>query len=59
MSIGDWSVNLWEDELKVPIMSTRYHKNLISDATWSPARPGLFFIARRDGWLDIWDYYYR
>ena len=25
LSIGDWSVNLWEDELKTPIMHSRYH----------------------------------
>ena len=59
MSIGDWSVNLWEDELKVPIMSTRYHQSLLTDGCWSPSRPGLFFVTRKDGWLDIWDFYYR
>ena len=59
MSIGDWSVNLWEDELKTPIMYTRYHSNFLTDGCWSPSRPGLFFVTRKDGWLDIWDYYYR
>ena len=29
------------------------------DGCWSPSRPGLFFVTRKDGWLDIWDYYYR
>lgn len=59
MSVGDWSVNLWEDELKNPIMSTRYHNSLLTDGCWSPSRPGLFFVTRKDGWLDIWDFYYR
>lgn len=31
----------------------------MSDGTWSPTRPGLFFVTRRDGWLDVWDYFYR
>lgn len=58
-SVGDWCVNLWEDELKNPIMSTRYHSSLLTDGCWSPSRPGLFFVTRKDGWLDIWDFYYR
>lgn len=40
-------------------MSTRHHNSYISDACWSPTRPGLFFVTRKDGWLDIWDFYYR
>jgi len=40
-------------------MSTRYHNSYITDATWSPTRPSLFFVTRKDGWLDIWDFYYR
>lgn len=50
---------IWEDDLKVPIMHSRYHGALLSDGCWSPSRPGLFFITRKDGWLDVWDYYYR
>jgi dynein intermediate chain 2 len=50
---------MWEDDLKVPIMHSRYHGALLSDGCWSPSRPGLFFVTRKDGWLDVWDYYYR
>lgn len=59
MSVGDWSVNLWEEETKAPIMKTRYHQSYLTDGCWSPQRPGVFFVTRKDGWLDIWDYYYR
>lgn len=59
MSVGDWAVQVWEDELKTPIMSTRHHGSYLSDGCWSPTRPGLFFVTRKDGWLDIWDFYYR
>ena len=59
MSIGDWSVNIFEDELKTPLITSRYHQSLLTDGAWSPSRPGLFFVTRKDGWLDIWDYYYR
>lgn len=59
MSVGDWSVNIWEEETKGPIMKTRYHQSYLTDGCWSPQRPGVFFVTRKDGWLDIWDYYYR
>jgi len=26
---------------------------------WSPTRPGVFYLTRQDGWLDVWDYYNR
>ena len=59
MSVADWSVNLWEEEVRTPIMKTCYHNSYLTDGCWSPVRPGLFFVTRRDGWLDIWDYFYR
>lgn len=59
LSLGDWSVNIWEDDIKTPIVHSRYHHAFLSDAAWSPVRPGLFAVTRRDGWLDLWDYYFR
>ena len=40
-------------------MRTRYHPSYLTDGCWAPKRSGLFFVTRRDGWLDIWDYLYR
>ena len=40
-------------------MRTRYHPSYLTDGCWAPKRVGLFFVTRRDGWLDIWDYFYR
>jgi len=40
-------------------MRTRFHPSYLTDGCWAPNRIGLFFVTRRDGWLDIWDYYYR
>ena len=59
MSVGDWSVKIWEEEEKNAIINTRYHPSYLTDGCWAPNRPGLFFVTRRDGWLDIWDYFYR
>lgn len=59
LSVGDWSVSIWEEEMRTPIMRTRYHSSYLTDGCWAPQRPGVFFVTRKDGWLDIWDYYYR
>lgn len=50
---------IWEDDLKTPIMSTSYHNSYLSDGCWSPSRPGVFFVTRKNGWLDVWDFYYK
>ena len=47
------------DDLKTPLVKTRYHSSYLSDGCFSPTRPGAFFLTRKDGWLDVWDYYYR
>lgn len=36
------------------LMTKSFPKHL-SDAEWSPTRPGVFFIANEDGTIDIWD----
>ena len=59
MTMGDWSAKLWMDDLKTPLIKTKYHDSYISDGCFSPTRIGAFFLTRKDGWLDVWDYYYR
>lgn len=40
-------------------MQTRYHQTYLTDGCWSPTRAGLFFLTRMDGFLDVWDFFYR
>lgn len=40
-------------------MQTRYHAAYLTAGCWSPTRCGLFFLTRIDGFLDVWDFYYR
>jgi len=47
LSVGDWSTKIWVEDLKVPIIRTKYHGSYLSDGMWSPTRPGAFFLARR------------
>jgi len=59
LSVGDWSAKIWSEELKQPIMQTRYHNSYLTDGCWSPSRAGLFYLTRMDGFLDVWDFFYR
>ena len=47
------------EDLKSPIMTTRYHGTYLTGGTWSPTRPGVFFTIKMDGEMDVWDYYYK
>ena len=40
-------------------MTTKYHSAYLSAGCWSPTRPGVFYVARKDGVLDVWDYFFR
>ena len=59
LTIGDWTVRLWNEELRTPIMTSKYFKNYLLDAAWSPTRPGVFLTTKMDGTLDVWDYFYK
>ncbi|GBG59136.1 hypothetical protein CBR_g32153 [Chara braunii] len=59
LSAGDWAARVWMDDLKTPIMTTRYQTNYVTGACWSPTRPGVFFTTKMDGSLDVWDFFYK
>jgi dynein intermediate chain 2 len=59
MTVGDWTAKIWMEDLKTPIMTTKYHPSYLTAGCWSPTRPGVFFVTRKDGVVDIWDYFYR
>lgn len=59
LTIGDWTVRLWNEDLRSPIMTSKYFKNYVLDSTWSPTRPGVFLTTKMDGTLDVWDYFYK
>merc|ERR1711934_286377 len=59
MTVGDWTARIWTEDLKTPIMTTKYHSAYLTSGCWSPTRAGVFFVTRQDGVLDIWDYFYR
>jgi len=56
LSVGDWVARIWSEDIKdSSIMWTKYHQHYLTDACWSPTRPGVYFTTKMDGTLDIWD----
>lgn len=55
LTVGDWTARVWTEDLKTPIITTRYHNNYLTGGCWSPTRAGVFYVTRSDGVLDVWD----
>jgi len=59
LTVGDWTAKVWMEDIKTPIMTTKYHAAYVTGGCWSPTRPGVFFVTRADGVVDVWDFHYR
>lgn len=59
MSIGDWTAKIWSEDLKNPIITTKYHDNYLTGGCWSPTRVGVFYVISMDGFLNVWDFLHR
>ena len=46
LTVGDWTAKIWSEDIKNPIMQTRYHPSYLTHGCWSPTRTGLFFLTR-------------
>jgi WD40 repeat protein len=56
LSVGGSSFAIWkEDLLEKPIVEWLMAGSGMTDGEWSPQRPGVFFISKADGSVDIWD----
>ena len=49
LTIGDWTWRLWNEELRGPVITSKYHMSYLTDASWSPSRPGVFVTTKMDG----------
>ncbi|TPX68025.1 hypothetical protein SpCBS45565_g03401 [Spizellomyces sp. 'palustris'] len=59
LTVGDWKAQIWAEDIRSPIMSTRYAPSYLTDACWSPTRPSVFFTSKLDGTVDVWDYLFK
>ncbi len=56
LTVGDWCAKIWMEDAKTPLLSTTYHDAYLTGGCWSASRPGVFYLTRVDGMLNVWDY---
>ncbi|OAF64866.1 Axonemal dynein intermediate chain 2, partial [Intoshia linei] len=56
LTVGDWTARIWsEDHRDHAIWWTDFDSTQIMSGGWSPTRPGVFYTAKENGYVDIWD----
>lgn len=56
LTVGGWNVAIWKEEvLTGPLLQTCCAPKRYTAGHWSLTRPGVFYIGREDGYVDIWD----
>lgn len=56
LTVGGWSFAIWKEGVtNGPILQSCCTQRRYTAAHWSLSRPGVFFIGKEDGNVDIWD----
>ncbi|XP_064136031.1 dynein axonemal intermediate chain 3 [Loxodonta africana] len=56
LSIGGWNVAIWkEGVVSGPLLQSCCAPKRYTSGHWSLTRPGVFYVGREDGYIDIWD----
>lgn len=56
LSVGGWTLAIWKEGVSSgPILHSASSQVKMACGVWSPTRPGVFFIAKVDGCIDVWD----
>lgn len=58
LTVGDWTARIWTEDLKTPILISKYFPAYLNDCLWTP-RIGMFLICRSDGWINGYDLCYK
>ncbi|XP_008585932.1 PREDICTED: WD repeat-containing protein 63 [Galeopterus variegatus] len=56
LTIGGWNVAIWKEGVMTgPLLQSCCAPKRYTSGHWSHTRPGVFYIGREDGYIDIWD----
>ncbi|MGH0139048.1 UNVERIFIED_CONTAM: hypothetical protein FKN15_070975 [Acipenser sinensis] len=56
LTVGGWTFAIWkEGVMNGPILQSSASQKKCTVGHWSLSRPGVFFIGKEDGNIDIWD----
>lgn len=56
MTVGDWTVAVWKEGMMQPIFVSPHAGAAATTGKWSPTRPGVLYVGRADGFVDVWDF---
>jgi WD40 repeat protein len=56
LTVHDFHFCIWKDSCDFPIFTSYFSGAAFTCGDFSPSRPGVVFIGRADGRLDIWDF---
>ncbi|XP_075256559.1 dynein axonemal intermediate chain 3-like [Convolutriloba macropyga] len=51
----EWSFAVWTHGFEKPVLRSRNHSCRLTGVAWSMSQCSTFFVARSDGYLDVWD----
>ncbi|XP_055258160.1 dynein axonemal intermediate chain 3 isoform X4 [Moschus berezovskii] len=56
LTVGGWNVAIWKEGIMTgPLLQSCCAPKRYTSGHWSLTRPGVFYIGREDGYIDIWD----
>ncbi|KAM6168306.1 dynein axonemal intermediate chain 3 [Erethizon dorsatum] len=56
LTVGGWNVAIWKEGVTTgPLLQSCCAAKRYTSGHWSLTRPGVFYIGREDGYVDIWD----
>ncbi|KAI8920867.1 WD40-repeat-containing domain protein [Powellomyces hirtus] len=56
LSVGGWSFHIWREGVTTgPLLSSAPASSYVICGRWSPTRPGVFYISKYDGSVEVWD----
>ncbi|TKC45828.1 hypothetical protein EI555_000939, partial [Monodon monoceros] len=56
LTVGGWNVAIWKEGIMTgPLLQSSCAPKRYTSGHWSLTRPGVFYIGREDGYIDIWD----
>lgn len=56
LCVGGWTFTIWKEGINSgPILQSSANPIRYTAGFWSPSRPAVFYIAKQDGSVDVWD----
>eukprot|EP00760_Papus_ankaliazontas_P019975 PhM_4_TR18087/c1_g1_i1/m.106341/K11143/DNAI2; dynein intermediate chain 2, axonemal len=55
LTTGDWTFNVWHDEVKTPVFISPFSPTPVTEAVWHPCFGAVISVGYADGHVEVWD----